>query len=297
MKRLVQLAIFFSAVSLLFGCEDVITTKLDTGPARLSVDGWLTNQPGPQTIRLTLSTAYFNNGTVPAASGATVSVTDDAGKQYAFTDPDNDGYYIWTPTTRDTLGKIGRTYQLAINYGGVAYSARTTMNRVPAIDSLVFRQEKINPLSNTTGYQAEFYAKDPAGATDYYRVKYYRNGKVQNKVNDLISLRNASFFNSSGSTDGLVFIRPVRQSINPDSLYALNDVVKVEVWSITADTYLFLQSVREQLTNAGLFATPSVNVPTNIVSTNGRTATGYFVASAIQSRTTQVTPESMRPAD
>ena len=202
-----------------------------------------------------------------------------------------------TFTTKDTLGRIGRTYQLSIKYGSDTYTAQTRMNRVPRIDSLVFRQKKINPLSKRLGYQAEFYAKDPAGADDYYRVKYYRNDTLQNKVRDLVSLKDASLFSSSGSTDGLMFIRPVRQSINPDSLFANNDVVKVEVLSITEEAYLFMQVLRSQLTNTGLFATPAVNVPTNIMGTNGRTATGFFVACAIRSRTARVSPENMRPSE
>ncbi len=295
MKRFIHLAFFSLSISLLFGCETVITTKLDSGPTLLSVDGWLTDQPGPQTIRLTQTTNYFNNGPAPIASGAAVTVTDNTGKSYAFTDPDNDGYYVWTPTAKDTLGRIGRTYKLDIKYGADAYTAQTKMNRVPTIDSLIFRKKKRNPFSKTEGYEAEFYGLDPAGAPDYYRMKYYRNGELQNKTNDLVSVQDASIFTNSGNTDGLQFIRPLRRAANPDSLYALNDVVKVELLSITADTYLFLQELRQQLNNVGLFARPATNVPTNIIGATGKTATGYFVVSAIRSRTATVTAENLRP--
>ena len=295
MKHFRHFLIFALGSGLLFGCETVITTKLDTGPTLLSVDGWLTDQPGPQTIRLTQTANYFNNGPAPVASGATVTVTDNTGKIYAFTDPDNDGYYVWTPTAKDTLGRIGRTYKLSIQYGADAYTAQTKMNRVPPIDSLIFRKKKRNPFSKVEAYEAEFYGRDFAGAPDYYRMKYYRNGELQNKTNDLVAVQDASIFTNSGNTDGLQFIRPLRQAPNPDSLYNLNDVVKVEMLSITADTYLFLQELRQQLNNVGLFARPATNVPTNIIGTTGKTATGYFVASAIRSRTTKVTAENLRP--
>lgn len=295
MKKLFQLITIVAVVGLLSGCETVIKTTLETGPTQLSVDGWLTNQPGPQRIRLTLTSNYFSTGAAPIASGATVTVTDNTGKVYPFTDPDNDGYYVWTPTPKDTLGRIGRTYQLTINYGNDTYTAKSQLNRVPPVDSMVFRQKKLSPFSKTMGYQAEFYAQDPAGATDYFRIKYYRNGELQEKVKDLISLKDASLFASSGSTDGLEFIRPVRRAINPDSLYVLNDVVKVEVLSVTEDAYNFLQQVNRQLSNVGLFATPAVNVPTNIIGTNGKPATGFFVTCAVSSRTAVVTPENLRP--
>ncbi len=298
MKQLLHAAFCTFSLGLLFGCETVITTKLDTGPTLLSVDGWLTDQPGPQTIRLTQTTAYFDNGPAPIASGAVVTVTDNVGKSYPFTDPDNDGYYVWTPATpKDTLGKAGRTYRLNIQFGSDTYTAQSKMNRVPAIDSLIFRKKKRNPFSKTEGYEAEFYARDPAGAPDYYRIKYYWNGNLQTKPRDLISVQDASSFSNSGDTDGLQFIRPVRRAVNPDSLYNLNDVVKVEVLSITPDTYLFIQAMRQQLTNTGLFARPATNIPTNIISAKGQAVTGYFVASAIRSRTAQVVAENLRPAD
>ncbi len=279
----------------LTACETVIDTNLETGPIQLTVDGTLTDQPGPQTIRLTQTAPYFANGTAPVASGATVAVIDDAGRTFVFTDPDNDGYYVWTPGTKDTLGRIGNTYRLGIQYQGDTYVAVSKMNRVPVIDSLIFRKQKINPISQIEGYQAEFYARDIAGAKDYYRIKFYRNEILQNNPRNIITLQDGSF-PGSADTDGLVFIRPFRQSINPDSLYALNDVVKVELSSLTPEAFLFWQQFQQQITNGGLFATPPANIPTNIINTspNGRNAVGFFTASAIRSRSVRVTEQNIR---
>ena len=169
------------------------------------------------------------------------------------------------------------------------------MNRVPAVDSLIFSKEKINPISQTEGYRAEFFATDFAGATDYYRVKFYRNDTLQNKPRNIITLKDASF-PGSANTDGLVFIRPFRQSANPDSLYALNDMVKVEILSLTPEAFNFWQQFQQQITNGGLFATPPANIPTNVINTNpaGRNAVGFFSASAIRSRSAKVTKENIR---
>lgn len=295
MKHIIQYVTFLLVSLALVSCETVIDADLDTGPVQLSVDGTLTDQPGPQTIRLTQTAPYFNNGAPPVASGATVTVTDSTGRTFAFTDPDNDGYYSWKPGAKDTLGRIGQTYQLLITYQGDTYRASSRMNRVPTVDSIIFRKEKINPLSTTEGYQAEFFARDLRGATDYYRVRYYRNGKIANKPQNIITLKDASF-PGSANTDGLVFIRPFRQSVNPDSLYALNDSVKVEVQSLTPEAFDFWQQFSQQITNGGLFATPPANVPTNIINANanGRKATGFFLATAIRSRAVRVVAENVR---
>ncbi|CCH56507.1 hypothetical protein BN8_05852 [Fibrisoma limi BUZ 3] len=300
MKKLTRLsihpALLLASLLLLGGCETVIDANLDEGPAQLSVDGFITDQPGPQTIRLTQTTSYFNNGTPPAATSATVTLTDNVGNTFSFTDSDNDGYYVWQPPTPSaTLGQIGRTYQLSIRYQNDEYRATSTINRVPVVDSIIFREEKLNPLSDETGYQAEFFARDLPGQTDYYRVRYFRNGELQNRPGNIITLENASF-QGSADTDGLVFIRPFRQSINPENFYDMGDSVTVEIQSITPDAFSFFQSVSGQITNGGLFATPATNVPTNVVNTtpNGRPATGYFITSAVRSKTVRVGSETIR---
>ncbi len=279
-----------------FSCETVIDADLDTGPAQLSVDGTVTDQPGPQVIRLTQTAAYFSSAKPPVASGATVSVTDDAGKIYAFTDPDNDGYYIWQPpTTGDTLGRIGRTYKLAVKWNGDDYSATSVLNRVPTVDSIVFRNERLTPVSQRFGYQAEYYARDPAGATDYSRIRFYRNDTLQNSTSQIILAYDGAF-RGGANTDGLMFIRPIRQAANPDSLYRMNDRVRIDIQSVTEEYFDFMGQVNTQINNSGLFAQPPANVPTNVVNANpkGRKATGFFVVSAIRSRTAQVIKENIR---
>ncbi len=294
MKTLLLFIVSVLVSASFFACETVIKADLDTGPAQLSVDGTITDQPGKQSIRLTQTAAYFDSSKPPVASGATVTVTDNTGKIYAFTDPDNDGYYLWQPpTTKDTLGKIGRTYKLAVKWNGDEYTASSVLNSVPPIDSIVFREEKINPLSSKTGYQAEFYARDLAGQPDFNRIRFYRNDTLQNKIGDIILAYNGAF-RGSADTDGLMFIRPIRQSANPDDLYKLNDRVRVDIQSVTAEYFDFLDQVRTQIGNSGLFAQPPANVPTNIMNANGKKATGFFVASAIRTRTVQVMKETIR---
>lgn len=280
----------------LTSCTTVIDAKLDTGPTQLSVDALLTDQPGPQTIRLTQTAAYFDNNTPPAATSATVTVTDDKGKVYRFLDSTNTGYYVWRPTGNDTLGHVGRTYQLTIAYGGEMFQSSSRMNRVPPVDSLIFVKRKLNPLSTKEGYRAEFYAMDIPNETDYYRIRFFRNGELQNKPTNIITTQDGGFRTSTGVTDGLMFIVPIRRSINPDSLYALKDVAKVEVHSLTAEAFAFWQLLRTQVTNGGLFATPPTNVPTNIIKTNptGCPATGFFITSAVTSRTATVSDANIR---
>ncbi|MEZ0611043.1 DUF4249 domain-containing protein [Fibrella sp. WM1] len=288
----------------LTGCETVIDTKIDSAPSQLAVDAWLTDQPGEQKIRLTQTRNYFDNGPATPVTSASVLVGEVSAagnsivRRFAFTDPDNDGTYSWKPAnSSDTakLGVIGRTYALSIAYGSESYVAIAQMPRIPSIDSLTFSKQKINPVSSETGYRAEFYATDIAGAADYYYIRYYRNGQLQNRPQDIILAYNGAF-RGSADTDGLQFIRPIRQSANPEKLYALNDSVRIEMRAITLEGYTFWELLKAQLQNAGLFATPPANVPSNIrnVRTNGPAAVGFFLVSPVRTRRATVTKEFLR---
>ncbi|WP_128546543.1 DUF4249 domain-containing protein [Larkinella soli] len=295
---LIHLLLLAGLVLTLAACEDPIDINLKTGPSQLAVDAWLTNEPGTQTIRLSRTTGYFDAAQPPAATGATVVVSDDKGKTYEFVDLKNDGNYVWTPKAGEVFGQIGRKYGLGIRYEGQEYYAVSEMRRVPAIDSVVFREEKVNPLSDETGYLGEFYATDLPNQTDYYWIRTYRNNKRLDKTTNIVVSLDGSF-NGSANTDGLLFIQPIRTSINPDSLYKMNDRVRIEVLSITEDAFFFFQQLSGQINNGGLFASPPSNVPTNVLNRNsgGPKAVGYFGVSAVGSKSVTVEKANLREDD
>lgn len=139
LKQALYVALLSAPIGLT-SCEDVIKLDTETGPAQLVVDGWITNQPGPQTIRLTWSAGYFDNSPAKPILGAEVTVTDDKGKVYEFKDLANDGKYIWE-TSSDTLGHIGRKYTLKVKNESNIYTAVNEIKRVPKIDSIVYQHE------------------------------------------------------------------------------------------------------------------------------------------------------------
>lgn len=295
--RSLNIFLLFLLVALT-ACEEKIDISLDEGPSQLAVDGWVTNQRGPQTIRLTRTAGYFNAGLPPAATGATVTVTDDRGKVYAFTDGKNDGNYVWTPTKTDSVfGQVGRTYTLNIAFSGETYRAVSAMRPVPAVDSVTFVKQKLTPVSSEEGYLAEFYATDIPNSPDFYWIRAYQNGKRLDRTIDVSVSFNGAFTVNGADTDGLLFIRPIRQAINPEKLYQESDSVRVEVLSITADAFNFFQQLSTQINNGGLFASPPANVPTNVLNTRtaGPKAVGFFGVSAVGSKTVKVDKATIRP--
>lgn len=284
---------------LLFACEDVIDLETETGPTQLVVDGWITNLPGPQTIRLTQSAAYFDNSTPKAVLGATVSVTDDSNKVYQFRDVKANGEYVWTPTGRDSvLGRVNRTYKLSVKTGSDSYEATTSLRPGPRVDSVNYFFEKppVKPLTGPEeGYVAEFYARDLAGKDDSYWIKTFKNGKYYNRARD-ISLAYDAGFSPGGNIDGIIFILPIRRAINKE-YWSAKDTLRVELHSLPVEAYYFLQAVSLESSNQGLFATPPTNIPTNVrnLTPGGRAPLGFFGGSTVSVFQTVVDAKKARP--
>jgi len=294
-------------VSLLFSaffltsCEDAINIDTETGPSELVVDGWITNKPGPQTVKLSLSASYFNNSPAKPALGAEVMITDDQGAIYKFTDEKGQGTYKWTPKS-DTvaLGRIGGKYALQIKYSGEEYTATNEIKRVPKIDSLTYQEESfpINPPEGPRdGFLAQFYARDFVGVGDTYWIKPLKSGKLYGTEPGDISLAFDASFGAGTPSDGLTFIQPLRQSINVNRLFSAGDTVGVELHSITLESYFFLFQVRQESTNGGIFAVPPANIPTNVSNEkpNGKKALGFFGASAVSRAETVIDPKKAKP--
>lgn len=297
-----KLSILLWAAPALFltSCEDVVDLDTVTGPPQLVVDGWINNVPGKQKIKLTWSAAYFDNGPAKPVLGATVTVTDNVGNSYAFLDAAGDGNYTWGKDSTDTLGHVGRSYTLKITNGADSYTAKSEIKRVPAIDSVVYRKEKL-PFKPDKGPQegfiAEFYARDFAGVGDTYWIKPLISGQVKVNKAANISIVYDAAFSAGAPSDGLIFIQPLRQAITTDSLYSAGHSVGVELHSISNEAFSFLKLVQEQANNGGLFATPIVNIPSNVLNDNasGPKALGFFSTSAVKRMQTVIDPAKARP--
>ena len=305
MQILPRYLLFLALATWTLGCEDVIDLNIEPGPPQLAVDAWLTDEPGTQRIRLTLTAPYFLNDFASPATGATVLVTDDLNNQFVFQEQESDVIYIWEPDSNEVLGQIAREYFLAIDYHGSHFLAQSAIKRVPEIDSIFyeFREEE---LGLPAGYYAEVFARDLLGPGDTYWIRTYKNGVFLNKPQE-INIAYDAAFSAGGNFDGKVFITPIREAINrwPDSgddavddfevpPYALGDSIYVEIYSITEDAFYFLSEARIQMDRQGgvaeLFAQPISNVATNILNPdpNGEEAVGYFAASAVSSAGTRI---------
>lgn len=287
----------------LSSCEDIVQLESPKSNNFLVVEATLTNLPGPQKIMLTKSQAYFDNSAVPKISGAEVKVRDNMGREYVFVEQkDQAGTYVWQPNiATEVLGKMGMTYQLSIKWSNEQFTASSTMRRVPPIDSLLYQFDEASGRQRgddkpKEGYEAQFFAKDFLGLGDCYRVKTYKNGKLFNDPSNISVIYDGAFQQGASASDGLIFNLPIRRSISPE-LYLENDLIKVELYSISQDQFNFYSQARLELNNAGLFSRPAANIPTNIqnlIATSSIQGAGWFGVSAVSIFETKVDPKLAR---
>lgn len=296
--------LFILLLSIVFysSCEDVIEVDLEPGENQLVVDAWITNLPETQTITLTRTIPYFQASNPPAETGATVQVIEDNGTVYNFEDADNNGTYTWTPEAGESFGQVDGNYGLSIvTADGLEYVSASSMKRIMPIDSIVLEDREDEEFGQVAGIYAELFARDFSGEGDAYWIKTYKNGAFLNKPQEMNLVWDAAFTPGSG-VDGVIFITPIRQNINriPDSgddavddsdtpPWALGDSINIEIHSLNPESFLFLEQAFTQMTlgDAGIFAEPPANVPSNIVTVNSEEsadqAIGFFNVSAVSS--------------
>lgn len=281
MKSIIKTLI--PVVLLITSCEDVIQIKLDEGSKLLVVDAFINDLRVDQRVRLTYTDSYFSNQNPPPVTNASVVLKDiTANKVYTFQN-NNNGDYVYNLIPTDTISYTNHTYRLEVIYNGDTYTAVGTQNRTTKIDSIQVEYKEKSAFQQA-GYFCTMWAFDiPGPINDYYWIKAFRNDTLFTQGSQINIAINAA--NGAGA-DGLIFTPPIAGGITPfGQVYKLNDKCRVEIHSLSQETYSFLQQVISQTTNSGLFAATPENVKTNIVSpTNAKTKSiGWFNIASVNS--------------
>ena len=156
----------FITIFLFTSCEDVIDLPLEEGPKRLVIDANINWQKGgtengTQSIRLTETTGFYDL-TVPVATGATVTVTNESGTIILFDEEGNTGIYTTTNFVEPNPDEL---FILNISYNGETFTAEERYKTVAAIEN---REQSIQPIFGTNLVKVEFFFQDPEGEENYY---------------------------------------------------------------------------------------------------------------------------------
>lgn len=272
-------------------CTDTIDLETDFETPELVVDAWLTNQPEPQQITLALSQDFYDNSLPAGVTDAEVGVcqTNIGSECFVFVHQDS-GRYVWTPQPGQTLGEVGEEFALGIRRGGTDYVSQTTLRPVMPIDSISFQFEE-ESLGLDEGLYAQVYARDLVGEGDAYLIRSTINDTFLNRPGE-INLAFDAVFDPGTGTDGIVFLFPIRFSINrqdDDGAFIpleSGDKVEVDIWSLSQEAYFFLNIARDQVQNGdnGIFQLPVANSPGNVINlTTGESILGIFNVAAVSS--------------
>ena len=294
MKRLLYLITILFLGGNFSACEDIIQVNVEQKQKKIVIDAFIDNRHQTQTIRLIESIPFFDiPGTEPPLTTANVVLVDTTGGGISGAPivfkHDSMGYYRWTPNpaTGDTL-KVGHSYALIIVEGTDTLIGGATLNpTISRIDSLrTLPVEGNGPPFIDTGRYCEIFAYDLPGTENYYWLKTFRNDTFLSTINKLNLSQDMG--NNSNGQDGGLFIYPIRFSNLNEFLrpYRDGEKVRVEIHSISRFAYFWFQLVVNQSNNGGLFATPPVNIQSNLFMLNKnskRGVAGFFNIAAVNS--------------
>ncbi len=167
MKRL--LYIFLLCLPF-FTCEEVVDLNLKTAEPRLVIDAslnWIKDTDGrTQYIKLSLTAPYYNT-TVPPATGARITITDDNNNSFEFIEEGNTGIY----TNLNFIPEINGVYNLTITYNNEIYVATESLKPVVAIESV---EQKNDGGFSGEDTEIKAYYTDPKNIKNYYLFEFIK---------------------------------------------------------------------------------------------------------------------------
>ena len=242
-------------------CTDSVDVDVTDAGARLVIEASINWEKGTsgqsQTIKLSESTAFFDNNLDVPAIGAVVVVTkDDDGMQFIFEDQNNGNY-----TTNEFLPEIDQSYTLEIQYNGQTYTATETLRSVTEINSI---EQTIEGAGDEEEIQIKVFFDDPFAVENYYL------GEFNSSVNPLLTLTSLSDEFTDGNENFIEF--------DNEELVA-GATVGVNIYGISEAYYNFITILIEQSGETdGPFQTTPVQLKGNCINPNNpdEEVLGYF---------------------
>jgi len=220
MTRITLIASLVTAAILIYSCQKTVTLDLNTAPAQIVIQGEITNTPGPYTITINQSTAFYADNTFPPISGAAVKISDGQGLTDSLTET-SPGVY----STHTLQGTPGNTYTLSVFAQNQQYTASSAMPAPVALDSITWE---------TSTFRKGIYAipnfQDPPGVKNYYQFMEFQNG--QQLTQDI-------FVFDDRLSDGKYISRTLR---NDSSRLVTGAQLQVKMYTIDENVYNYSTS-------------------------------------------------------
>lgn len=250
------------ALLLFNACEEVIDVKVPQSQQRLVIDAsinWLKGTSGKeQTVKLTLSTPYFEEKTIPA-TGAIVTITDNNGTSYDFPEFKNSGIYKCV----NFKPIINHQYTISITYKNEVYKGTETLKSVTPIDFIRQRND-----GGFTGDQIELKAfySDPSNAKNYYQFEFYLNNQFNLPITNV--------YDDEYSNGNQIFAFYTNEDLK------IGDTIDIKNYGVSKRYFEFMALLLQQASenSGGPFQTQPATVRGNCINTTNPSnfPFGYF---------------------
>ncbi len=258
MKRFTQYILLIGALGL-SACTKVIDVDIDQAPARVVIEGEVTNGAGPHIVHLSKSVGISDPNAFPEVQGAFVRIADDEGNADTLLET-RPGYYA----SNSLLGRPTHAYTLTVTVGDQTFTATSTMPEPILMDS-VFNLNV--SFFGSTRYPVLVLLQDPGNQKNQYRFITTVN---RNRQPGSIS-QNDDFFDGQATQ---IFLQGVGAEV------VIGDTIALQMQCIDGSVYEYFSSFGSSGGGPGGSSAPA-NPYTNL--SGG--AMGYFNACTVDQRT------------
>ncbi len=251
------------------------------------VEGLITDESGPHTVRLSRTQPVIVDGPGQGVSGAIVTIADGS-TEYDLREA-APGIY---ETDAEFSGQVGKTYTLRIEIDNEVYTATSKMPAVDPLSAIEFRPWAGDP-SNPEGiqyfeftyrsnfgvptpYNYSIHLEMPENVREFYPPQWEMPSWVERRLasGDHVLIDSSYYLHAS--------IEPPALFAYGESTYAgftYGSIITEKFLSITPKHYDFIRAVLSETDWKGLgpFGYIPADVPTNL--SNG--AKGWFATSAV----------------
>lgn len=253
--RLIKNSIAVILIVMMTSCEEVIEIDLNSSNPVLIAEGVIDNE-SPAWVRLSYTSDYFDTEKGAVESGASVTISDDAGHSETLTYT-SDGIY----QGKDLIGSLDHQYTLSINHGDVSYTASSKLYSPSEIISVSFDENANQKPGQDKTYGVTVNFKDAIQMDNYYMFKFLINKESENNSYYLVD---DEFYENTGEIE-----------YSPFHLdFELGDSVLINLYSIDEETYVYYSELSDS--EGGMMGASST--PYTPKSNFGSDVLGYFVA-------------------
>ncbi len=249
-------------VTIFTSCEKVIDIDLNNSTQQIVIEANITNATGTQTILVSKTGNFSESNTFSKVSAATVTVQEEGGAIYIFTETTPGAY----KSNINFSGISGKNYTLQISAEGNNYTATSKLPTPVLLDTLLV--ENIFFAGEDRIVIKPQY-RDPQGLGNYYQVIQFVNG-VRTK---------AVYAYDDRFNDGGIVTRPL---LNDDTKIKKGDTIKVELQCIDLATYKYYVGLKAISDSNNQFGSTTPSNPPSNISNN---ALGYFAAHTVHLKT------------